>query len=234
MIYKILPLLVFVLFSFQTNTSKTSETLKSPFEDVFVENTPLTKYETIYHNLQTNNFKLPKQKCFTKALEGYYQWSEMGKVKKDILTIVDFSMSSKEERLWVIDLKNNEILFQTLVAHGRNSGVEYATNFSNRPESHQSSLGFYTTGETYLGKHGYSLRLDGLEKGLNNNARKRAIVMHGADYVSESFIENNGRLGRSFGCPSIPKELNDAVINAIKEKSCLYIYFPSISKSILT
>jgi len=234
MIYKILPLLVFVLFSFKINPSTTLETLESPFEDVFVENTPKSNYETIYRNLQTNNFRLPKQDCFTKALEGYYQWREIGKVQKDILTIVDFSMSSKEERLWVIDLKNNEILFQSLVAHGRNSGVEYATNFSNRPESHQSSLGFYATGETYIGKHGYSLRLDGLEKGLNNNARKRAIVMHGADYVSASFIESNGRLGRSFGCPSLPKELNDALIDTIKNKSCLYIYYPSVSQSILT
>ena len=229
MIYKILPLLVFVLFSFKTNPSKPPETLETPFTDEFAENTPETKYETIYQNLQTNKFRLPKQECFTKAMEGYYQWSESGKIQKDILTIVDFSMSSKEERLWVIDLKNNEILYQSLVAHGRNSGEEFAINFSNRPESHQSSLGFYATGETYIGKHGYSLRLDGLEKGLNNNARKRAIVMHGADYVSESFIENNGRLGRSFGCPSVPKELNDALINSIKEKSCLYIYYPSIS-----
>ncbi len=189
----------------------------------------MVDFETIYHSLRTNNFRLPKQESFTKALEGYYQWKDNGKVQKDILTIVDFSMSSKEERLWVIDLKNNQILFQSLVAHGRNSGIEYATSFSNKPESHQSSLGFYTTGETYIGKHGYSLRLDGLEKGINNNARKRAIVIHGADYVSETFIENNGRLGRSFGCPSVPEELSKELIDTIKNKSCLYIYYPSNS-----
>ncbi len=229
MIYKILPLLLFVLFSFKTNPGTYSDNLESASVYVLSENTPVIDFETIYHNLRTNNFRLPKQESFTKALEGYYQWKDNGKVQKDILTIIDFSLSSKEERLWVIDLKNNQILFHSLVAHGRNSGIEYATSFSNKPESHQSSLGFYTTGETYIGNHGYSLRLDGLEKGLNNNARKRAIVIHGADYVSETFIENNGRLGRSYGCPSVPEKLSKELIDTIKNKSCLYIYYPSNS-----
>ena len=229
MIYKILPLLLFVLFSFKTNPENYSENLESDSVYLGLENTPVVDFETIYYSLQTNNFRLPKQESFIKALEGYYQWKDNGKVQKDILTIVDFSLSSKEERLWVIDLKNNQILFQSLVAHGRNSGIEYATSFSNKPESHQSSLGFYTTGETYIGNHGYSLRLDGLEKGLNNNARKRAIVIHGADYVSETFIENNGRLGRSYGCPSVPEKLSKELIDTIKNKSCLYIYYPSNS-----
>lgn len=141
--------------------------------------------------------------------------------------MVDFSLSSKENRLWVIDLNKNTILFQSLVAHGRNSGNEFADEFSNKPESHQSSLGLYLTGETYIGKHGYSLRLDGQEKGINSNARDRAIVIHGADYVSENFIKQHGRLGRSFGCPSLPNEVSKEIIDAIKDKSCLFVYYPS-------
>ena len=135
-------------------------------------------------------------------------------------------MSSKKQRLWVIDLKNNIILFQSLVAHGRNSGNEFAGKFSNNPQSYQSSLGFYATGETYYGKHGYSLRLDGLEKEINNNARKRAIVIHGADYVSENFIKQNGRLGRSLGCPSLPMNISKEIIDTIKNKSGLFVYHP--------
>lgn len=230
MIYKFLPLILFVLFAFKTNpnipTKPTDVSLEIASFDNF-DNKPEIQFEAIYHSLNTNNYRLPNQDSFTKALEGFYQWKENGSIQKDILTLVDFSMSSKEERLWVIDIKNNTILFQSLVAHGRNSGDEFATNFSNTPESHKSSLGFYATGETYIGKHGYSLRLDGLEKGKNNNARKRAIVMHGADYVSKEFIHNNGRLGRSFGCPSVPTEITNELIDIIKNQSCLYIYYPT-------
>jgi hypothetical protein len=118
------------------------------------------------------------------------------------------------------------------VAHGRNSGEEYANSFSNSGDSFKSSLGFYATGEIYIGKHGNSLRLDGLEKGLNDNARSRGVVMHGADYVAENFIKNNQRLGRSLGCPALPIELTDEIINLIKNKSCLYIYHPSLIQAI--
>jgi hypothetical protein len=170
---------------------------------------------------------LPKKKSFTKAMEGYFMLKERGIVQKDILTLVDYSLSSKVNRLWVIDLKNNIILFQSLVSHGRNSGNEFAAKFSDKPESYQSSLGFYVTGETYYGKHGYSLRLDGMDKGVNSNARARAIVVHGADYVSEKFAQQNGRLGRSLGCLALSQDLTKEVIDTIKNKSCLFVYYPS-------
>ncbi len=145
-------------------------------------------------------------------------------VNRNILTIIDFSKPSSRERLFVIDLNKERIIFKTLVAHGKNSGENYATHFSNDPLSHQSSLGFYITETTYMGRHGYSLRLDGIEGGINDNARKRAIVMHAADYVSKEFIASNGRLGRSFGCPALPPDHAHQIIDTIKGKSLLFIY----------
>ncbi len=141
-----------------------------------------------------------------------------------LLTIIDFTKPSTEKRLFIIDLNNQELIHHTLVAHGKNTGLNVAENFSNTSQSLQSSLGFYNTGEPYYGKHGYSLRLDGLEKGINNNARKRAIVIHGAKYVSEDFIENHGRLGRSWGCPALPVDQTKEIIDLIKKGTCLYIY----------
>jgi hypothetical protein len=128
--------------------------------------------------------------------------------------------------LWVIDLNTRSVLFHDYVAHGRNSGDEFANIFSNKPQSYMSSIGFYLTGETYSGKHGLSLRLDGMDTEYNHNARSRAIVMHGADYVSEAFIQKHGRLGRSFGCPSVSMEISDRIISAICEGSMLFIYYP--------
>lgn len=191
------------------------------------------KAESIYNSLHCNQLALPKSDCFKKALRGYYKLKEKGIIQKDILTLVDFSLSANTKRLWVIDLSTNTILFNSLVAHGRNTGEEFAAKFSNKNESFQSSLGFYATGEIYTGKHGMSLKLDGLEKGVNDNARSRAVVIHGADYVSESFIRNHNRLGRSQGCPAIPVELTSSIINAIKDKSCLFIYHPSRTKTSL-
>lgn len=141
-----------------------------------------------------------------------------------LLTIIDFTKPSTEKRLFIIDLNNQELLHHTLVAHGKNTGLNLAESFSNTSQSLQSSLGFYNTGEPYYGKHGYSLRLDGLEKGINDNARKRAIVIHGAKYVSEDFIEDHGRLGRSWGCPALPVKQTNEIIDLIKKGSCLYIY----------
>lgn len=146
--------------------------------------------------------------------------------RPDIITIIDFSLQSDRERLWVIDLKQGKVLFHCLVSHGRNSGELKANNFSNIPGSYESSPGFYATGETYIGKHGLSLTLDGLESGINDKARARAIVIHGADYVSDEFIRNHGRLGRSLGCPAVPVELSEDIIKAIKGGSCLFIYAP--------
>lgn len=221
MIYKIIPILLFGFISHSTNLSTTN------LHTTELTTTPISKAEMVYENLNTNHFDLPTKDSFTKALNGYYLLEESGKIKKNLLTVVDFSLSANEKRLWVIDIQTNEILHQTYVAHGRNTGNEYARSFSNIPESFQSSLGFYATAETYFGKHGYSLRLDGLEKNINDKARERAIVIHGADYVSENFISQHGRLGRSLGCPSLPLEESKEIIDLIKEKSCLFIYFPS-------
>ncbi len=228
MIYKILPILLFGFISYSTNFSSTN------LHTTEFTNTTLSKAEIAYENLNPNSFEIPTKDSFTKALDGYYRLEEAGKIKKLLLTVVDFSLSANEKRLWVIDLESNAILYQTYVAHGRNTGNEFAKSFSNIPESFQSSLGFYATAETYIGKHGYSLRLDGLEKGINDKARERAIVIHGADYVSENFITRHGRLGRSLGCPSLPREESKTIIDMIKDKSCLFIYFPSdeyLSKS---
>jgi hypothetical protein len=177
-------------------------------------------YEAI--NLQQAGLALP---VFEKALTGFVNLKSNHHLNnnKEILTVVDFTKSSKEKRMWIIDLKNNKILLNTYVAHGRGSGDDMATTFSNISESHQSSLGFYVTNETYQGKHGLSLKLDGFDKGINHLARARAIVVHGADYVSEQFISQHGRLGRSHGCPAVPAELNKTVIDLIKDKTCLFI-----------
>jgi hypothetical protein len=232
MIYKIYPAILFLFLSFGTDSKNTAETKNVTAKSIAkVEKRSVidTRIENIYNTLNTNSFVLPELKTFSEALKGFYLLKEKGAIQKDILTLIDFSLSSNLKRLWVIDLTSNTILFQSLVAHGRNTGEEFASAFSNVNSSFKSSLGFYVTGEVYQGKHGASLRLDGLEKGVNDNARQRAVVMHGADYVSESFIRNNKRLGRSLGCPAIPVELTDDIIQTIKDKSCLFIYHPSRS-----
>ena len=167
---------------------------------------------------------------FTLAMKGYLKLETIGKLRNSgILTIVDFSQSSKKKRLYVIDLLHKVLLFNTYVAHGRNTGDEYATHFSNVSGSCQSSLGFYVTKEEATGSHvGLSLILDGMEKGFNDNALKREIIIHGAQYATEDFIRKTGRLGRSFGCPSLPPELVKAVVETIKEGTCLFIYHQDI------
>jgi hypothetical protein len=145
-------------------------------------------------------------------------------INRDILGIIDFSKPSTQARLFIIDLKNKKLLIRSLVAHGKNSGENFASSFSNTSKSLKSCLGFFLTNETYYGKHGYSLRLDGLEKGINDNAKKRAIVIHGASYVSHEFAKAHGRIGRSWGCPALPIDLSEEIINKIKGGSCLFIY----------
>lgn len=222
--YKILSLLAFLLLtSFSSLPSKNFETKITTIK----ETSSLSRVESIYFNLKSNSFTLPSFDCFSVAMEGFNKFKEKGIFKKNILTLIDFSKSSNSKRLWIIDLDKDEVVLNTYVAHGRNTGDEFANKFSNQAESFQSSLGFYATAEIYNGKHGSSLKLDGLQKGMNDNARERAVVMHGADYVSEKFIRNNKRLGRSLGCPAVPEELNDKIITLIKDKSCLFIYHPS-------
>jgi len=169
------------------------------------------------------------QNLFRKALVGYYNLKKTQSLsaEKTLLTIIDFSKKSSQKRLWIINLKQSKLLFNTLVAHGQGSGLDLATTFSNKPNSHQSSLGFYLTSETYIGKHGLSMRLEGMDKGFNSNARERAVVVHGASYVSQDFVNKTGRLGRSHGCPALPQALSKIIIDTIKGQTCLFISGPA-------
>ncbi|MDF2153409.1 murein L,D-transpeptidase catalytic domain family protein [Vibrio sp. CAU 1672] len=142
--------------------------------------------------------------------------------KKALLTIIDYSKPSTEKRFYVVDLAEQKLIFNTYVAHGVNSGKKTATKFSNIVNSRKTSLGTFLTDTTYYGSNGYSLRLDGLTTGLNDNARERYIVVHGADYANESFIKQNGYLGRSWGCPALPEKLSRQIIDTIKGGSVIY------------
>jgi len=145
----------------------------------------------------------------------------------ETLTVIDYSKPSSERRLWVFDLKSRELVYEELVAHGQGSGANMATQFSNDDESHQTSLGLFVTGDTYVGKNGYSLRLDGLDQGVNDRARDRAIVMHGAPYVSEQFVKATGRLGRSWGCPAISAAVARQMIDRVKGGGLVFAYYPA-------
>lgn len=183
----------------------------------------------LYEELGLGALGLSKT-AFVFALNGWNALLKEGKIRKDnILSILDFSLPSGQKRMFVIDLELGRLLFNTYVSHGRNSGNELPTKFSNRINSNQSSLGFFITGDTYRGKHGTSLRLQGEESGINDNALNRGIVVHGADYVSEQVAARQGFVGRSQGCPAIPPQLTRPIIDHIKEGSCLFIYSPDAS-----
>lgn len=184
----------------------------------------INKTALVYDSLSLAMRGLSKQ-AFDYAVKGLEELNEEGIVTNDsILTIVDFDQPSYQKRMFVLDVKNFKVLFNTWAAHGKNSGREMAQSFSNINESNKSSLGFYVTGDTYSGSKGFSLRLSGLEKNLNDHAYQRAIVLHGASYVSQKFINSMGFIGRSHGCPAVPVELNKPIINTIKNGSCLFIY----------
>ena len=181
----------------------------------------------IYESLQLQRMGLNRQ-VFNYALKGFNYMSRMGLLKNDrILSIVDYSKPSSEKRLYIIDLQNVKVLYKTYVSHGAKSGKEYANQFSNSIASNKSSLGFYETLGTYIGGNGYSLRLEGIESGFNDNANKRAIVLHGASYVDERLVKSQGYIGRSWGCPAVPPALHRAIIDKIKNGSCLFIYSPN-------
>lgn len=170
--------------------------------------------------------------AFEIALKGYFELKNQNRLNNDrYLTIIDMSVSSNKERFYLIDMYSKHIVYKSLVAHGVSTGREFAKHFSNIKNSYKTSLGFYLTGETYNGKHNFSLKLDGLEQ-TNNNARDRGIVIHAANYVSQDFIKSNGRLGRSHGCPALPFKNYFDIISKIKNKSCLFIYYPSNNYSI--
>ncbi|WP_082886488.1 murein L,D-transpeptidase catalytic domain family protein [Flavisolibacter tropicus] len=181
---------------------------------------------SIYERLELDKLGLSVD-AMKYAYKGYEQLREKGALaNSDVLTVVDFSQSSRKKRMYIIDLKNDKVLFNTYVAHGKNSGLDYANQFSNTPESLQSSLGFYVTKGTYSGKHGLSLRLSGQEKGWNDNAEERAVVVHGANYIGDHRV-SSAYMGRSFGCPAVPQEYAEKVINLLKDGTCLFIYHPS-------
>ncbi len=165
---------------------------------------------------------------FALAWRGYMNLQAAGLLRTDkqVMSVIDFSRSSCQDRLWVIDLKAHKVIYHTYVAHGQGSGMDMATSFSNREGSHASSLGFYVTGDTYVGQHGNSLRLLGMDKGFNDAALDRGIVVHAAGYVSDAFIANEGRLGRSWGCPALNPEIAQSIIRAIQDGTCLFIYYP--------
>jgi len=182
---------------------------------------------SLYSSLCLEEKGLSKN-AFAAAYKGYRKLVKRNVIDNPrYLTICDFSQSSKLKRFYLIDMDENQVLYNTYVAHGRNSGHEYATRFSNKPSSLQSSLGFYETANTYVGEHGLSLRVKGLEKGINDKAYQRAIVIHGADYIEESRLRELKSMGRSFGCPAVPKSESKEIIQTIKDGTLLFIYHPS-------
>lgn len=221
-------------FGFAKNTSQLvrdvfhtrDSSIHSSHDSLFF--TPEIK--SVYDSLELNLKGLSRD-AFDYAKKGLDQLLAQGRImNKSIISIVDFSLPSTEKRLFVIDLNHYKILFNTLVAHGRNSGKEIAFAFSNQPSSFKSSPGFYTTADTYMGKNGYSLRLEGLENGINDKALERGIVIHGADYVNQSLANEQGYIGRSQGCPAVPARQAIPLINQIKNGTLLFIYHPAYVK----
>lgn len=201
--------------------------------DTTVSHTPtdslrlMPAIKSVYDSLHLNIKGLSAQ-AYEYAKKGFDFLQQEGKLINDsIISIIDFSKPSNEKRLFVIDIKNYKLLFQTLVAHGRNTGRELANTFSNKASSFMSSPGFYITGPTYEGKNGYSLKLEGVESGINDNAFERGIVVHGAPYVSQDLVNAQGYIGRSQGCPAVPVQYAESIINTIKNGSCLFIFHPS-------
>lgn len=190
------------------------------------ENSLLKAKDPAAQRLLNKGTALLKPEVIAIARKVYLCARQMGYGDKPLFTFIDYQLPSTQKRLWVVDLTKFDVLYHGLVAHGQGSGAKDATQFSNTPNSHQTSLGLYQTSSTYQGGNGYSLKLEGLEPGFNSNAMSRYIVLHGAPYVSESFIEKYGRLGRSWGCPAVSQSLVRPIINEIKEGSLLLMYYP--------
>ncbi len=222
--------LVHLPFAFAKSATGNNKLLLSPGDSVkqFSSGSDFiaSKARSVYDSLHLNLAGLSKQ-AFDYARKGFDKLLEQGKLVNDsIISIIDFSQSSNKKRLYILDMKNYKVLHNTLVAHGKNSGQEWANSFSNTPNSLKSSPGFYLTDQTYQGDNGYSLKLIGLEKGINDKAYERTIVMHGADYVSHDRANAGGFVGRSWGCPAVPAAEATPIIDRIKNGSCLFIYTP--------
>lgn len=183
----------------------------------------LSNSKRLYEELGNKSLSF---EAFDLAFKGWTELKDSIDLVENVITVVDFSQASTEKRFYLIDMDKKKVIYQDYVAHGKNTGSLVAKNFSNIPNSHQSSLGFFRTAETYHGKHGLSLKLDGLEKDINNLARKRAIVIHSADYAEETFIKKYGRLGRSYGCPALPSKNYNKIIEKMKGGTLLFIYSP--------
>ncbi len=229
-----LPLLIFSAFllsSAAVTAQKKDSTAssKNGFKNFFPvpanENSPESKLvDSIYKKAALYTYGLDR-KVFFDAYKGYQYLLAKGKLTKtDLLTIADYSQSAKNKRLYVIDVKQGKLIHNTFVSHGRGSGAEFASDFSNAQSSNKSSLGFMITGETYVGTAGYSLRLDGVEDGINDQVRIRNVVMHGSKFVNYERIYERGTIGNSLGCPAIPLSDHKLVIDKIKGGSCLFIY----------
>jgi hypothetical protein len=202
--------------------SKTN-TVKDPLAEEQIRE----EADNLYDSIQLDKSGL-NRKAFEYAWKGYTILVEKKMIQKTgIITICDFSQSSRRKRLYLVDIENYKLLMQTHVAHGRNSGKEYATRFSNQAKSHQSSLGFYITRDTYWGGHGLALKIDGLEPGINDKAERRNIVVHGSKYVGPDYLRFSKYIGRSFGCPAIPSKQTNEIINTIKNGTCFFIYHPT-------
>ena len=171
----------------------------------------------------------PRREVLDLAMQAYQCGQREGRFERPLLTIIDYSLPSSEPRLWVIDVRTKQLLHHELVAHGEGSGETLAVAFSNEMGSHQSSLGLFRTDEVYRGRFGYSLRLSGLEAGINDKARERAIVMHGSDDVSQAFVAKWGTIGRSWGCPALPEEVSAQIIDTIAGGSAIFAYYPDAS-----
>jgi hypothetical protein len=191
----------------------------------FKTGSPMSKNEPFVSNENLSVKLNINSKAFELAIKGYEKLKQLGQLNNQrYLTIADMSKASSEPRLFIIDMEKQVLVLQTFVAHGRNSGMLFAKNFSNKIGSFQSSLGFYITGSVYQGKHGKSLVLKGVESGINDNAEQRAIVLHGADYANKGFVTQQGYLGRSLGCPAVPEKEVESIIKTIQGASCLFVY----------
>ncbi len=229
--FVLIPLFIFLIHLSFVYAKSPMEKKAASCEKVSMSSAPATvsvaSREFMYDSLKLSTLGLSKQ-AFEYAVKGFNFLRSSGKLNNDnILSIVDFSLPSSKKRLFVIDMENSRILFNTYVAHGRNSGKEYASQFSNSPESFKSSPGFYITRGTYTGGHGFSLQLEGEEKGINDNASSRAIVIHSADYVNENLIKSQGYIGRSLGCPALPRKYATPIIETIKNGTCFFMFTPN-------
>jgi len=209
----LITLIIMALFS--SSIASSTVIVSKPTGDINTETRHLSQ---VAPELNTKVLKL--------ALTAYEKAQHYGLAKKQILTVIDYSLPSSKQRLWVFDVRKEKLLYHMHVAHGKNSGQTVPTHFSNKMSSKETSLGAFVTKSTYIGSNGYSLNLQGLEKGFNDNAYERRVVVHGAPYVEPGYIKSTGRAGRSWGCPAIAASLAKPLINTIKDGSVVFAYYP--------